>query len=222
MQIAHDEARRLIQFNVDKVLTYDKEASLSAHLKDCVECRAYAREIEEVDLILRPLLKRQWAARPLPLPISGLLRNKASKPWTQPYLVMRIAVLGVVLLGFAFSSWQLVFSGTRIPQPVPPGILPVPTPSIQLTSTESRWAECITVSHTVQDGETLEGIASRFSASVEDVVAFNNLTSQRLFTGMEIEVPLCHLTPTGTAADPATLTMTFAPGVSPTTSTPDG
>ena len=222
MQIAHDEARRLIQFNVDKVLTSDKEASLSAHLEDCVECRAYAREIEEVDVILGPLLKRQWNAPPLPLPISGLLRNKALKPWTQPYLVMRIAFLGIVLLGFVFSAWQFAFSGTRIPQPVSPGILPVPTPSIQLTSTESRWRNCNTVSHTVRDDETLESIAHRFSASVEDIVAFNHLTGPRLTTGMEIGVPLCQLTPTGTAAELSTLTMTFAPRVNPTTSTPDG
>ncbi|HEX5810167.1 MAG TPA: LysM peptidoglycan-binding domain-containing protein [Anaerolineales bacterium] len=222
MQIAHEEARRLIQFNVDKVLDSDKDASLSAHLKDCVECRAYAREIEEVDRILSPLLKRQWTAPPLPLPISRLLRNKASKRWTQPYLIMRITVLGVVLLGFAFSAWQFVFSGTRMSQRIPPGILPVPTPSIQLTSTESRWTKCSTVSHTVRQGETLEGIARRFSASMEDVIAFNNLTDRRLTTGMELGIPLCHLTPTGTAADPATLTMTFAPVVNPTTSTPDG
>lgn len=222
MQIAHEEAHRLIQFNLDQVLTSDKEASLSAHLKDCVECRAYAREIQEVDRILSPLLKRQWTAPPLPLPIASLLRNKTLKRWAQPYLIMRIAVMGVVLLGFAFSTWQFVFSGARLPQPMPPGILPVPTPSIQLTSTESRWGNCNTVSHTVRDGETLEGIAHRFSASVEDLIAFNNLTDPRLTTGMELRIPRCHLTPTGTAAEPATLTVTFAPGVNPTTSTPDG
>lgn len=222
MQIVHEEARRLIHFNLDNALSSDRQASLSTHLQECPECRAYARELEEVDFILRPLLKRQWSAHAVPLRIRSLLGNERPKSFAQHFLTMRSLVFAVVLLGFAFSAWQFAFSGTWMVGPVPPSVLPAPTPSVEFTSTQSPWANCSIVRHTVRENETLEIIARRFSVSGEDLLAFNDLTSQSLTTGVELGIPVCHFTPTGTASNATSLTLTYAPALSPTTSTPDG
>ena len=222
MQIAHEEARRLIQFNVDDVLSSEKLASLSAHLKDCSACQAYASEIKQVDIILRPLLKRQWNAHLIPLSLGPLIANKISKRPTNLYLTMRTTLIAIVLAGFVFSAWQFMLSGIVISHPTPLGVLPAPTTSLQSTNTESLWENCTMVHYEVREGETLNSIARQFSVSVEEIIAFNNLKSETVTEMIELDIPVCHFTPRVTAAGSATFTMTYTPGISPTTSTPDG
>ncbi len=49
MSITHEQARKLIQLNMDQVLNIQESAILSAHLRSCGECQAYANEIKEVE-----------------------------------------------------------------------------------------------------------------------------------------------------------------------------
>ena len=75
MQITHEHARKLIQFRLDGGLRSAEHETLSAHLQDCSECQAYAAEINEVETVLRPMLKRKWSAQPIPLSITSLRGN---------------------------------------------------------------------------------------------------------------------------------------------------
>ena len=224
MQIVHKEARRLIQLSMETALSSNKQASLSAHLKDCVECQVYAKDIKQIDLLLTPLLKRQWNAQPIPLQISAFTANYGSKRPTPLSLTMRkVIVISIVFAGFVFSTWQFVLSGTGIlSSPSPMGVLPAPTPSMYTTSTESLQESCSTIRYTVQENDTLDSIARQFSVSLEEMKAFNHLEDQSVPRGMELDIPLCTLTPTGTVTGPATFTITYTPVLSPTTSTPGG
>lgn len=223
MQIVHEEAHRLIQLSIEIALSSEKQASLSAHLKDCVECQVYAKEIKQVDLLLTPLLKRRWNVQPIPLQISSLMANHSSKRPAQRYMTIRNTVLiTIVFAGFVFSAWQFILSGTGASRPFSLRVLPAPTPSMQSTSTESLLESCLTVRYTVQENDTLDSIARQFSISQEEIKTFNHLKSQTVPQGIELDIPICNLTPTGTVTGPATFTITYTPMLSPTTSTPGG
>jgi LysM repeat protein len=68
-----------------------------------------------------------------------------------------------------------------------PASLPVPTPSPTGTASgralPGEW-----ISHTVSQGETLFSIAQKYDAKVEDLIAWNSLSSNNLSIGQKIKV----------------------------------
>jgi LysM repeat protein len=222
MQITHETAREFIQFEVDRALTPEKKTALSAHLTDCDQCATYADEINEVEQILSPLIKRQWNRRPVPHSLDALGIKRNSKPQPSTLLTTRKAVVGIILLGFVFSAWQLMGSNSPISGQLPGGVLPVPTPSIESTSTKRVRESCEMRVYTVQGDDTLASIAYRFSVPEDQIIATNQLTSGTVHPTMELMIPICNFTPTGTAAGPTLLTTTYTPLTSPTPSTPGG
>jgi LysM repeat protein len=221
MQITHEEAHKLVQFDADNALNSQERLTLSAHLSACLECRAYEGEIKALEEILLPIMKKQWNIRPVPLSISTILAKRSSKPSTSTILTTRTVAMSVVVLTFIFSIWQFTMSGERAATPLPISVPPVPTPSTQSTSTKIMFQNCDGVLYTVQENDTLEGIAYQFSTSKEDLMAANNLLAETVTTGTELIVPLCNFTPTGTT-HPTILTTTYTPSIHPTTFTPDG
>jgi hypothetical protein len=222
MQITHDQAHRLIQLNIDALLSLQDKAVLSAHLQDCGECQIYASEIKEVDSSLLPLLKRQWDSTPTPLSLDGLPGVKNAKPGAYTFLTTRKTALSVVIVALLFSVWQLMLSGAASPSLVPVGVPLIPTPSLpsaRSTSTTIGLKECQMLVYTVQQTDTLEEIARRFSVSKTKLRAANHLSAGTFTTGMELMIPICKSTPTGTFD---ALTTTFTPMLNPTTSTPGG
>lgn len=222
MQITHEETHKLIQFNLDGALNSEEEITLAAHLKDCVECRAYAEEIKEVESILLPVMKRQWSLQPLPLSIDAIQVKRNSKTQNiMMTLVTRAAIIGIALVAFIFSAWQFIGSDGGISNPFPVSVPPIPTPSTQSTSTKIMFQNCDGIRYIVQENDTLESIAHQFSLSKEELMAANNLTTETISTAAELVIPICNFTPTGTT-HPTTLTTTYTPSVRPTTFTPDG
>jgi len=221
MQITHTEARRLIQFNADDALDKQEKITLSTHLKDCNECRAYAEEIKEVESILLPAMRRRWNLQPIPLLVDTIYRKKNTKAQTNIILATRTAVMSVVFLAFVFSVWQFTLSGRQNPSPLPVSVPPIPTPSTQSTSTKVMFQNCEGIMYVVQENDTLESIAYQFATSQEDILAANNMKTETVRTAMEIIIPVCNFTPTSTI-NPAILATTYTPSVSPTTFTPDG
>jgi hypothetical protein len=222
MQITHAEARRLIQFNADDALDKREKITLSTHLKDCNECRAYAEEIKEVESILLPAMRRQWNLQPIPLFMDTIHVKRNTKTQTSIILATRTAVMGVVFLAFIFSVWQFTLSGRQNPTPLPVSIPPVPTPSTQSTSTKAMLQNCEGMMYVVQENDTLESIAYQFATSKEDILAANNMKAETVRMAMEIIIPVCNFTPTGTLNPTTSLATTYTPSVSPTTFTPDG
>jgi len=223
MQITHEEARKLIQFNADEALDSQEKAMLSAHLKGCSECRFYEADIKEMESILLPIMKRQWNLQPVPLSTHVLAAKKVPKMQAGIILATRTAIIGIVFVSFIFSIWQFTLSGTQTPGQLPVGVLPAPTPSTQSTSTKITLKNCEQIVYLVQENDTLESIAHHFSTPKDEIMAANNLKTEMINTSMELTIPVCSFTPTSTI-NPATLTTTYTytPVRDLITSTPDG
>lgn len=221
MQITHDKARKLIQLNADEALSGQEMSRLSAHLGECLECRIYAEELKEVESILAPLMKRQWSLQSIPYPVVILPVRKNIKAWMSTLLTTRKAAIGVVLLAFVFSAWQFALSDRQGSNPLPIGILPVPTPSTQSTSTMSTSQSCEEMHYVVREGDTLEDIAQHFAVPKEEITALNHMKAETIHAGMELILPLCSFTPTSTI-HPTTLSTSYTPSTRPITSTPGG
>ena len=223
MSISHEQAQKLIQLGTDQVLNQDESAKLSAHLRDCSACTAYASEIKEVVNILHPMMKRQWNVQPVPLSIS-CLTGKNEKSQSSNYLTMRTAAVSLVVMALFFSAWQVMFPSSSPQSQLSPAIPPVPTPShltAQFVSTQLTRENCMRTLYTVQEHDTLVSIAEQFSVPVPAITELNQLEEEMVHSGMELTIPICHFTPTGTF-HAATFTTTLTPVLNFRTSTPGG
>lgn len=224
MQITHEKAHKLIQYNADAELNPQEKAILSAHLKDCVECQVYAKEIKEVESILIPAMKRQWNLHPIPLSAYAIASKRNSKIQASILLATRTALIGFVFMAFVFSFWQFTLPSRPAFVQLPTNVLPVPTPSTQSTqsvSTSFLFQSCEMIIYRVEENDTLESIADQFSITNEEIMAINHLKTETINNTMELMIPICDSTPTGTV-NPATLTTTYTPSIRQITSTPGG
>jgi LysM repeat protein len=219
MEIPHEEARRLIEFNADNALNSEDKNILSMHLKTCVACRAYAEEIRNVESILLPVMKRQWDLRPIPLSIGDLKAKRGIKAPTSNLVAIRTALISFVFVVFAFSVWQFARPTARIPGLSPVIVSSVPTPSLESTNTSISPVGCYLVRYTVQAEDTLASIAEQFSLSKNEIITSNNLKTESIHTGITLMIPTCNFTPTGAAIE--TLPTTLTPVISSTTSSPE-
>jgi len=221
MPITHEEARKLIQFGMDQVLKPQEKNKLQIHLEDCMECRTFSDDIKNVEMLLLPTMLRHWNLQPIPFSIEAISSKRKPQLQASIALATRTAIISIVFSIFVFSAWQFTQSGKPTSNQLPVGVLPVPTPSGQSTSTKISFQNCKEMSYQVQENDTLESIAAQFSVSKEKLMAINNLNTETLNPKLEILIPICNSTPTGTVR-PSTLTTTFTPLIGPTTSTPGG
>ena len=219
MEITHEEARKLIQFNADEALNGHEKNTLSTHLRDCSECRAYAEDIKAMESILVPIMKKHWNRQPIPLSIATFGAKRNSRIQTAAILATRTVAIGVVLLAFIFSAWQFAISNGQAASQLPVGLPPVPTPSTQSTSTKTETQNCTGILYIVKENDTLDSIAQQFSVPKQEIMAINNMKTERVNTAMELTIPLCHFTPTGTI-HPTIRGTRYTPSTSPITSTP--
>jgi LysM repeat protein len=216
MQITHEEARRLIQFNADEALRPQEKILLSTHINSCLECRAYAEEIKEVEKILLPAMQRQWNVHPLPLLISDLSMRRAARV-TGSLLAIRTVIMSFVFVMLVFSAWQFTRSGQQLRGLPPVMVAPVSTPSIESTNTTVSSRSCDAMHYNVQANDTLTSIADQFSISKDEIIAMNGLKTDRINLGMTLMIPVCNFTPTSTLSP---TTTTYAPVISSATSSP--
>ena len=217
MQITHEEAHQLIQRKLDQALPSQESAVLSAHLQACADCQSYAREMREVEGLLLSLLRKQWSHSPISLSIAALTDKKLTlRP--SIFLAMRRAAIGLVVAAFTFSAWQFAFPGSSASSQLPMAAPSAPLPTLRSTSTAVTSENCEMVLYTVRQADTLAAIAATFSVSGEEILTTNNLAG-RIHAGMQLIVPVCLPTPTGTVASEA-LTRTLTPTIHLMTSTP--
>lgn len=204
MQITHAEARRLIQFDLDRVLDPERQKSLFAHLEECDDCRGYATEIRAVEHKLRHMMNKQWNHhRPLPLSIDAIKAQHKLARGTQNLFQLRSALVSLVLVAFSFMIWQFTATSYNSSRQIPSTILPVPTPST-LTTASLASPTCEWTLHVVEPGDTLDNIAFQYSVSKQDVMTFNRMESELIDESMELKIPQCNVTPTMTAHLPTT------------------
>ncbi len=221
MQITHEEAHKLIQFRMDQALEPQERKTLQTHLADCLECRVFADELSELRNLLLPTMRNHWNIRPAPFSLEALKKKRKLQVQTSNLLVTRTALLSLVFVAFIFSTWQFTHSGRQIATPISLNVLPSATPSGESTSTMLSVQNCVEVRYRVQQNDTLESIAVQFSVPKDQIIAQNNLSTEILDPNIELLIPLCEPTSTGTVAA-STQTTTFTPVIGSTTSAPGG
>lgn len=118
-----------------------------------------------------------------------------------------VSVQSIIVLNNLASSCPIsVGQVLKIPYPTP--TIPPPatnTPQPDIATKEA----CETVVITVQDGDTLSSIAANYAVSSEDIKEYNGLTTDNVFLGSTLVIPLCRRaanpndpTPTATIPPP--------------------
>jgi hypothetical protein len=221
MSITHEQAHHLIQLEMEDMLNSKESALLSAHLRECRDCAIYVNEIREVTNLLAPVMKRRWSVQPAPLSVVALMGRK-EKITADNLLTMRKAAIALLFVALFLSTWQFERSGGAGSGQSPLIIPSAPTPLIQntqSTSTESTQATCDMIIYLVQGEDTLASIAEQFSTSEREIIQLNQLKTATIGPPMELSVPVCNFTPTGTYSA-VTFTTTYTPLIIATTSTP--
>ena len=220
MQITHEEAHSLIQFNSDEGLKTHQKNLLTSHLEVCPACRKYAESLREMESVLRPMLHRHWHRQPIPLSMSIAIRERSSTISERLLVATRIAAVGIVFLAFFFSTWNFTGPSRKTPTPflqsVP--LIPTPSTSTMTASTGTSLENCAMTSYTVEKRDTLASIADRFAVSVEDIVQANSIQSETFMIGQTLVIPVCGSISTNTATiyttmiTPVLHTSTITPG----------
>jgi hypothetical protein len=220
MSLTHEQAHKLIQLDMDRVLSADQAKALSSHLRGCGDCQSYANEMNEVERLLPGVMKSQWNLRPIPLSIPALT-GRSRKTQTATSLTIRTAAISLVFVALFFSAWQFVITGPSVSRQISLSVAPVPTPSAGTAQLTGTTETCEMLLYSVQGSDTLAGIAEQFAVSQDEIMFLNGLKTDLLSTPIQLAIPLCSLTPTGTV-HPATFTTTYTPILDPGTSTPEG
>jgi len=224
-EITHQEARVLLHAATDQVIEPDENNALNAHLAQCRACIDYAKDLADLETNLRRTMHANWDNQQPNLDMQAirnphplkLLRNRFV---TQTHMMEKVGVAIVLLLGYVFIAnlvgIQSPITKDRTPTPLPtPNGQPVlfsnsPTPSVNSSLTMVVSPACeTTIMYLVQENDTLDSIAYHHGTTKEVILAYNDLNTSTVFTGMELIIPLCDSTPAQIATFPKnTLSLT--------------
>ncbi len=215
--IAHQQVRALLQAATNKPLPIHEQTIVEAHLVRCNQCRTYAQNLNELEDGLRRVMRQQWNVRNTPLPIRAI-KDRSKRVALQNKITGTIGRFVVVpLLAFAFvmvvrtiAPQQITLNAGAMTARTPQLSWRTPTPAYRNTATELTVRDCDKAIYTVQENDTLDGIAARYGVLRESILAYNGLASDKLEANTELVIPLCELTPTGTSTAPS-LTITTLP-----------
>jgi LysM repeat protein len=105
-------------------------------------------------------------------------------------LFYKVSVQSIVSLNNLPVACTNLFIGQKIkvPQPTP---TPPPVATSTLEPAAATRAACDTVSYNVQSGDTLSIIAANYQVSQDAIKDFNGLTTDTVYIGMPLQIPLC-------------------------------
>ena len=224
-EITHQEARLLLQAATDQVIKPDEIIDLNSHLTQCRACIEYAKSLADLETNLRRIMHANWDSQQPKLEMQAILNPHPVKLlWnsfaSQTHMMEKVGVVIVLLLGYVFIAnlvgIQSPITKDKTPTPLPtPNGQPVvffnsPTPSVNSSLTKVVSPACdITTMYLVQENDTLDSIAFHHGITKEVILAYNDLNSSTVFTGMELIIPLCDSTPAHIATIPKnTLSLT--------------
>lgn len=215
-ELSHQTARRLLQTACDATLNPQEKSLLTAHLAACPDCDSYAHKLESLETRLRRLTRQQWDGY-APRFTAQSIRQRAAQRKTFPFqagLALKFTAVAALALLLVFA---LQLGGGQPFGPLPASVpaapataRQTPTPSIRETSTQAGQPNCQFLTHIVQENETLDNIAARYSISVTRLMEVNSLGNNPLSTGLALSIPVC-VTPTSTST-----TTPWAAEASPT------
>ena len=90
----------------------------------------------------------------------------------------------------------------KIPQPT---LTPSPMPTATLSGAEATDEACEKLEYTVTENDTISGIAANYSIAIDTIKQFNGLTSDIVYSGQKLTLPLCQRLPTPGPTPTATL-----------------
>jgi LysM repeat protein len=129
---------------------------------------------------------------PSPTPQTYIVR--AGETCSQIAFSFGVSVQSLVLLNNLSANCD-VFEGDQlfIPQPTPTA---TSLPSATLSSADATEQACEKDSYVVQETDTLSSIANAYNVPMAVIQEYNGLTSETVFIGMTITIPLCERFPT--------------------------
>lgn len=227
LEMTHLKAQTLLQVAADQPLGAEEKSGLDAHLATCKECSNYAKSLTNMEANLRRILHAQWDLQRPNLNLQAITHPSPTKLiWnnllSQTHALGKVTIVAALVLGYVVinnlfgikSSLSTDETPTTVPTPseLSLALAISPTPSAQFTLTGLTTQACETVIYVVQENDTLEYIALLHGTTKEAIQEYNNLTSNTVFTGMELAIPLCKSTPSKTATTTITpLNGTFFP-----------
>ena len=96
-------------------------------------------------------------------------------------------------LGFNNLSILTVGQSLNVPQPTPTAS---PEPTATLPPEEATRAACETLIYTVEANDTLGAIAENYNVNARAIMDYNGMTSETVFLGQILILPLCERNPT--------------------------
>ncbi len=129
---------------------------------------------------------------PTPTPLSYLV--KANETCLGIAASFEVSVNSIVLLN-NLSADCTVFEGQELLIPQPTGT-PTPLPTSTLSAAEATDEACEKADYTVQEGDTLSTISQAYGVPMAAIREYNGLTSETVFQGLTLTIPLCEQFPT--------------------------
>lgn len=109
--------------------------------------------------------------------------------------IFNVSIQSIVLLNDLPADCGVLYVGQEllIPQPTPTAS---PLPTSTLSEAEATEMACEKYNYTVGENDTLSAIAKSFAVSIESIKDYNGLTSDIVYQGQLLIIPLCQRLPT--------------------------
>jgi LysM repeat protein len=141
---------------------------------------------------------------PLPTPTPASYTVQAGDTCAGIAFTFGVSIQSIVLLNNLPADCNTLVEGQQllIPQPTP---TPTALPTSTLSPAEATEQACEKVNYEVQENDTLSSIANSYNVPMAVVQEYNGLSSETVFSGMNLIIPLCERFPTPGPTPTATL-----------------
>ncbi len=118
--------------------------------------------------------------------------------------IFNVSIQSIVLLNNLPADCGTLYIGQTllIPQPTPTAS---PPPTSTLSENEATEDACEKFDYTVQENDTLSAISQNYNISIDAIKEYNGLTSDIVYEGQLLVIPLCQRNPTPGATPTPTL-----------------
>ncbi len=150
------------------------------------------------------------SATPLPSPTPFTYEVKDGDTCAGIAFAFDISIQSIVRLNNLPADCGTLFINQQILIPQPTAT-PSPVPSATLSAAEATDQACDKFSYTVEDNDTLSGIAANYNVPIEAIKEYNGLTTNSVFSGQVLQIPLCQRNPTPGPTPTPTAPPPYAP-----------
>lgn len=141
---------------------------------------------------------------PLPTPTPATYTVAAGDTCAGIAFAFGVSIQSIVLMNNLPADCNTLVEGQQllIPQPTP---TPTSLPTATLSASDATEQACEKVIYEVQENDTLSSISNSYSVPMAVIQEYNGLSSETVFSGMSLIVPLCERFPTPGPTPTATL-----------------